>query len=307
MRWGVLLFLIPTLVLGDRGMLPVYPNISIYEPGQKGIIIWNGETEVLILGVDAYAEKGTKVVEIIPLPGKPTVDSATPNVFYEVQKLIKKYRPKLPYFRGRLPSVKSGAPTGVEILFHKKIGPHNITSVKVLNYSEFVKWVYKFIKSQNIDTLQIPDEFPSIVRSYITQGILYFVFDIIELKEEIRSITPLRYEFKSPYLYYPLNISRLSKGGTNIQLFLITEHPPWPGEIKDFKFAKYFGGWRRMREVEIMFRITKKELAKIDKKSAKMFNRNPTFTAIYYKGDISSLTYDLTVQRFCKLIHYFKR
>jgi hypothetical protein len=127
------------------------------------------------------------------------------------------------------------------------------------------------------------------------------------LKEEIRSITPLRYEFKSPYLYYPLNISRLSKGGTNIQLFLITEHPPWPGEIKDFKFAKYFGRWRMIRGVEMIFNITKKELEEIDKKSAKMFKKNPTFSAIYYKGDISLLNYDLTIQRFCKLIDYFKR
>ncbi|MCJ7560066.1 hypothetical protein MUO79_05550, partial [Candidatus Bathyarchaeota archaeon] len=37
------------LVHADRGGLPIIPGVSIYEPGQKAIVAWNGNEEILIL------------------------------------------------------------------------------------------------------------------------------------------------------------------------------------------------------------------------------------------------------------------
>lgn len=46
-------------------------DITVYEPGQKAIIGWNGEREVMILSTDVYASTPAWVVELIPFPSLP--------------------------------------------------------------------------------------------------------------------------------------------------------------------------------------------------------------------------------------------
>jgi hypothetical protein len=303
MKKGILIFILATsIVKADRGMLPIIPDVSIYGTGQKAIILWNGNKEVIILSVDAYADTKTKVLEVLPLPSEPKIDTVSIESFKAIQRLIIRHAPRT--FWGRMRSAFKGAPKGVQILFHKKIGPHNITCAKALRYQEFVNWTYKFIKSQGIDTISFPSMFPSIIQEYMRQGIAYFVFDIIELDETTSSIAPLRYEFTSPYLFFPLSISRLAKGETTIQLFLITEYPPWPGVLGVFKIGKYMTYGRRKGGIDITFEITKDELKSIDQRSTRLFSTNPWFTALKYKGPIYNLREDLRIQKFCKIIEY---
>ncbi len=42
-----------SVAFADRGMIPVIPNVSVYEPEQKAIVAWNGLKEVLILPMGA--------------------------------------------------------------------------------------------------------------------------------------------------------------------------------------------------------------------------------------------------------------
>jgi len=76
------------LVDADRGMIPVSPEVSVYEPGQKAIVAWNGAEEILILSTGVSASGETLVVELIPLPSKPQVEAASFTSFEEVQSLI---------------------------------------------------------------------------------------------------------------------------------------------------------------------------------------------------------------------------
>lgn len=73
-------------VYADRGMIPVDPEVSVYEPGQKAILAWNGHEEVMILSTDVTSSKETLVVEILPLPSKPTVEAASFQSFEEKRK-----------------------------------------------------------------------------------------------------------------------------------------------------------------------------------------------------------------------------
>jgi hypothetical protein len=52
--------------LADRGMIAAYPDVSVYEPGQKAILAWNGREEVMILSTDVKANNNTKALEIVP-------------------------------------------------------------------------------------------------------------------------------------------------------------------------------------------------------------------------------------------------
>jgi len=74
-------------VAADRGMLPIIPGISVYEPGQKAIIAWSGSKEILILSTDVYADESTKVLEVLPLPSKPVVKDGNFKSFEVVQKI----------------------------------------------------------------------------------------------------------------------------------------------------------------------------------------------------------------------------
>ncbi|MDI6708427.1 MAG: hypothetical protein QME47_05015 [Candidatus Thermoplasmatota archaeon] len=71
----------------DRGMVSLQ-GISVYEPGQKAIIAWNGSEEILILSTDVHSESNTSVLEILPLPSMPNVTLGNFSSFYKIQELI---------------------------------------------------------------------------------------------------------------------------------------------------------------------------------------------------------------------------
>jgi hypothetical protein len=66
-----ILFLFAFPLAGDGFIQWPSVDITVYEPGQKAIIGWNGEREVLILSTDVYASKSTWVVELVPFPSLP--------------------------------------------------------------------------------------------------------------------------------------------------------------------------------------------------------------------------------------------
>jgi len=48
-------------------------KVTVFEPKQRGIILWNGEEQRLLLSTDQKASERTAVLEVIPLPSEPTV------------------------------------------------------------------------------------------------------------------------------------------------------------------------------------------------------------------------------------------
>ncbi len=131
--------LVFTSVYADRGMISVRPDVSVYEPGQKAIIAWNGEEEVLLLSTDVASSNETLVIEILPLPSKPIdVKSASFDSFEHVQELI--LRRGLEIYGKALRAAES-----VEIVFHEKIGAHDITIVRADSASELADWIQNFL------------------------------------------------------------------------------------------------------------------------------------------------------------------
>ena len=61
------------MVLADRGMVPI-TDVTVYGPGQKAIIAWDGKEEILILSTDVRASSDSQVLELLPLPSKPQIE-----------------------------------------------------------------------------------------------------------------------------------------------------------------------------------------------------------------------------------------
>lgn len=281
----LLLYLpISTPVLADRGMWPV-EDVTVYGPGQKAIIAWAEGEEILILSTDVYASSDSTVLEILPLPSKPTlIKEGDLASFTQIQKLIaKQFSPS----RGVAPS-KGLAGAGVEIVFHEKIGAHDITVVETDSVPGLINWAVEFFASKGIKHNVASPKLENVVEGYLKEGMRFFVFDLIELTQDRRSIEPILYQFRSDCLYYPLKISSLASGMTNIDLFLITKDIIAPNALP---LGVILG--RTLNGRVVQFRLSGEELGSIEPSVADLLGSSAWMTAVKYEGSLEDLKQDL--------------
>jgi len=292
---GILqLLLLPlcTPVLADSGIIPV-ASVSVYEPGQKAIIGWDGEYEVLILSTDVSADDDTMALQILPLPSEPeSIEQGTFDSFRRISDLIyDRYGHRNSWF-DCLPGEKAGD-GGVDIVFHEKIGAHDIWVAKATDAAEFVHWAEDFLARNQIQYQISSPELESVIAEYIAEDIEFFVFDLIEISPERESIEPIVYRFKSDTLYYPLKISSIVSGWTEITLFLLT--PWWLADFSQLPRSE-FGGREyglaicRTGDEPIQFGLEGNEVESIDRKLSELLRGNAWLSAIvsYNSADLGS-------------------
>ncbi|MGD2251053.1 MAG: DUF2330 domain-containing protein [Candidatus Methanofastidiosia archaeon] len=266
--------LVLTPVLANRGSMVAGPdNIQVHESQQKAIIAWNGTEEILILSTDMKSSQSAQVLEVIPLPSVPIVDKGDTHSFDKMATLLQSHRGKSDHY------------TGVEIEFHQKIGAHDITGVEAHDADTFVEWVDDYTKKHDIPRVEIPKNFKDAVSHYIDRDITFFVFDLIETDESVKSVDPLVYQFKTDYLYYPLEITAVSHVGhseSQITLFLVT-----PQKI-NFDQNQYPG----MVFAEPQ-KIPLHALREVHTGFTELFSGACFVTTVQYSGPLDALTTDL--------------
>ena len=216
-----LLFLsLPGSVLADGGIIPV-SDVLVYEPGQKAIIGWDGQNEVFILSTDVHADSDTMALQVVPMPSQPeSVEQGTFDSFVRIGELLDdRFSSRSSWFDCGMAGEEGGA--GVEIVFHEKIGAHDIRVVKAADAAELVEWAEDFLAQNEIEYEISSPELESVVGDYMDEGINFFVFDLIEVGSSPESVEPIVYSFKTDFLYYPLKISSIIPGATSITLFLL--------------------------------------------------------------------------------------
>ncbi len=286
----VMLSISTPMTFADRCILPV-TDADVYGPGQKAIIVWNGQVEYLILSTDLYASSDTKVLEILPLPSNPEVQAGDFQSFEAIQDLMTKNMPR---------AVTSDYKAGLEVLFHKKIGAHDITVVHATSVDELSRFISEYTGKMGVAQPRIREETIQIISEYLAREYNYWVFDLVDLYSTASSLEPITYKFQSPSLYYPLKVSTTAKGTTEIILYLIT-----PDQIDEtmippkMRLACYLP-----TDQPIQFQVTHDELATIDKEVVSLFGEviliyppppAAWFTAIKYEGDLSDLDFDLEI------------
>jgi len=273
--------------LADRGMLPL-ADVSVFGPGQKAIVAWNGVEEVLILSTDVYADAATMVLEVLPLPSEPDVIEKTDlSPFQTINKLMGDHKP-LGQFRGG----EKG--TGVEIIFHEKIGSHDITVVRVDDSRQFEDWANDFLEDRGMGRKVSSQRLASLVDSYIDDGIPFFVLDLVEVSSEPRSIEPILYKFKSSMLYFPLRISTLASGSTQIAIFAISNGPVYEKDVPQAldlaRFAGPLGGL-------VQFKVQGTDLEAIHPRIGALFSGDAWLSAVKFSGQLEDLDADLSVSK----------
>ncbi|MCK4424181.1 DUF2330 domain-containing protein [Candidatus Bathyarchaeota archaeon] len=289
---GIIFFLLVLFsvssVYADRGMIPVSPDVSVYEPGQKAIVAWNGQEEILILSTDVTSSSETLVLELLPLPSEPEVESASFKSFEEIQRFI--WEEGVNQF---MYSTEKDARGGsVEVVFYEEIGAHNITVVRATGADELVSWIESFLQANSVNETVSLGDFEPAVKDYMGRGFRYYVLDLITVTSDERSVDPILYRFNSSFLYYPLVITNPVPGETEIILFLLTE-----GKVnKDYQpMSRTYYQVLGESPKPIEFVLSKGDLSKIDLRIGELFEDGAWLTALKYDGRLNLLTRDLMI------------
>jgi len=264
-------------VWADRGGVSPSGH-EVFESGQKAIIAWNGTHEILILSTDVKSSQESKVIEFLPLPSNPSINQGEKSSFFKVESLVGEYFRSI----GFRPTTERewqahGAYGGVEITFHEEIGAHDLTVVKTENAQELVSWIEDFLSDIEIEYEELPSGLEDLFSVYVDDGTNFFAIDVIDANSTTKSVEPLVYEFKSSKLYYPLRISTLFSGDTDISLFTITTR-----ELNDESILKE--GFQKMAQ----FNITPEALRDINPSMAKLFSSDPCLCFYKYEGPLKN-------------------
>ena len=216
------------LAWADCGGIPFKPGAAIFEPNQRAVIGYNGREEILLLSTDLNASEPTKVLQVLPLPSEPKVAKADVAMFVKATELINQ--------RLNLGKVGPGGMGGMggsggmgpkeqpagEVTLHDKIGSHDISVTHVLHRRGFIDWVEGYLRKAGVDNPSIPEPMKAVVDEYLHEKFEWFVFDVVELGEKLKTKDAIQYRFATRRLYYPLRITRTEEGDTLVRLLVIS-------------------------------------------------------------------------------------
>ncbi len=229
---------------GDKCAFSARP-VELAQDSQKAIIFHNKQEEILVLATELRADRETQVLEFIPFPAEPQVFLVKEPILEKVRELLKKKDIK--ELQG--PTKGGGGLAPVEIKLSQKMGPHDVTVVKINQAGEFENWVREFFKQKKIQLESKLEGVLANARDYLDRGFNYFVFDSVTVSRETRLVEPLAYRFKSAELYYPLKTSNLVGGSGRVELVLILPGTFFAEELilhkQDQRYFELFrSGWR---------------------------------------------------------------
>jgi hypothetical protein len=261
-------------------------EVVVYEPGQRGIILWNGVEETLLLSTEIRTSAPVSILEVIPFPSEPKVELGEFETFEKMQRLLIEKSMWTVASGGGVPGVSPPIDEAARVTFYQEMGAHHLAVVEVLNAPYFADWVMKFFGEQKAVNPKIDPKFIDVINDYLQRNHRWFVFDVIETSDRLQSRQPVQYRFASPHVYYPLEISTLETGKTKVDLLLLTKQPI--EGYKDLTFAV---------DREKGVAVTKEELSGVSEEWAAFMGADSfTMQRVHIKGNIRELKSDFIVR-----------
>ena len=197
-------------------------NADLKEPNQRAIIAWDGKTETLLLAVK-YEGPAEDFAWVVPLPAKPEVKAidADKNPFAEISRFTQE-RQKYGIEHSRGVQV----PDKVEVLDRKVVGVYDIAILAAKDPAALADWLKK-------NGYAFPDKGKDVLEHYTKKEWVYAAMRIDPKqlgsaeagKLKTGELQPVRFTFASKEMVYPLKISSVNAGQTEVLLYLVADAP----------------------------------------------------------------------------------
>jgi hypothetical protein len=285
------IIVIPGLSVADRAGIPLDPHVEFDESAQNAIVAWNGTDEALILSTDLRSPTPGRILEMLPLPSSP-YDVLQGNIG-AFKKMIGLFNEKAERLQANndesanraagLGGMDNAQYSGISITFSASIGSHNVTVVHVEDQGHFSDWVRDFAAGMGVSNITPAYELNETVGTYLEHGISYFVFDIVELAGDLKTLDPMIYKFRTDFLFYPLNITGASLPDSSrtdhrIRVFLVMDgilKNPYSGNLGDLTHGAGFYEY---------IQFSHSELKQVSKDLGKLFPRDAFVGYAYDRG-----------------------
>jgi hypothetical protein len=196
---------------------------DLREPTQKAIIYWKDGREVLVLQVK-YEGAAEDFAWIVPLPARPKVSAidAEKSPFAEIS-LYTQLRRRWGY-RGKDTADEQEAK--VTVLERKTVGVYDIAIVAASEAGALSTWL-------NNNGYSFPEEHKDVLEHYMRKKWVYVAMRIDRKaleSDEVKKLKtgelqPIRFAFAAREMVYPLKISSVNAGKTEVLLYLLADTP----------------------------------------------------------------------------------
>lgn len=210
---------------------------DIQEPSQKALLVYRGGVEDLILQV-RYAGATPDFAWIVPTPSRPRIGTCRRDLFHALSLFTRHTAPARG--GGGMGDAFGGA--GVQVLERRQVGYYDVSILDANDPRALLQWL-------NGNGYVVSPRTTGVFEDYIRRG---WVFTALRIDLERAGegdpkrvqallaegdLQPLRLTFRAPAPVYPLKISSLNGGVTELLLFLMTEAPVQapPGYTEEYR------------------------------------------------------------------------
>jgi len=218
-----LIVLLLTAGLYADGCFVWSKGADLNEPTQKAIIYWKKGKEIMVLQVK-YEGAAEDFAWIVPLPAKPKVSAidADKSPFAEIS-LYTQLRRRWGY-RGK--DAGAEAEAKVTVLERKIVGVYDIAILAASDAGALGEWL-------NNNGYAFPEKRKDVLAHYTKKKWVYVAMRIDRKaleSDEVKKLKsgelqPIRFTFAAKEMVYPLKISSVNAGKTEVLLYLLADAP----------------------------------------------------------------------------------
>ena len=228
---GLCLWAIANAAWADGGFLAKSELAAMAEPVQKAVLLFRDGVEDLILQVK-YEGEGDEFAWLVPLPAKPEVTVAEEGSFEEIEAYVSErskwkvyYDP--PRFLSRVGLGGGGfgaAEQAVTVHEFKRVGVYEIAVLEADTAEDLLRWCKDHGYHVNAKAREV-------LKSYVDKGWIFTAMRIhpdasgrkTERGLSRGTIQPIHFTFPTREAVYPLRISSINQGATEVELYLLAE------------------------------------------------------------------------------------
>jgi len=207
---------------------------DINEPSQKAIILYDEGREDLILQVK-YAGPVTQFGWIVPVPGKPEVAKASMKCFYELSLLVQSANR---YGKGR--GLQDGQ---VRVHEYKTVGAYDVAVLEAGDAKSLSGWLQR-------NGFNWPDGRRDVLDHYVKKKWFFVAVKVnlpkafadasVARKLHRGELHPLKFSFDSDECVYPLKISSVNSGPSEIDIYVLGRKQYVCGRMDFFSESEQF-------------------------------------------------------------------